>query len=325
MKLRRRKFLHLMAGAAALPALSQVAWTQNYPSRPVRIIIGYAAGGGLDITARLIGQWLSERLGQQFIVENRTGAATNIAAGAVVNARPDGHTLLMFVTTTAINSTLYDNLNFNFIHDIAPIAGIMSVPLVMVVNPSFPAKTILEFIAYAKANPGKVNMASAGSGGLDHVTGELFKITTGIDMTHVPYRGLSPALTDLIGERIHVIFSTMSSAVEYIKAGTLRALAVTTASRLELFPDIPVVSEFLPGFEASQWYGVGAPKNTSSDVIGQLNAEISAALADPKIKARLSELGGTPLMLSPAAFGKLIAEDTEKWGRVIRTANIKPE
>jgi tripartite-type tricarboxylate transporter receptor subunit TctC len=268
-------------------------------------------------------QWLSERLGQQFIVENRPGAATNIAAGTVVNARPDGYTLLIFVTTNAINTTLYDNLNFNFTRDIAPVASIMHVPLVMVVNPSFPTKTISEFIGYARANPGKVNMA--GAGGLDQLVGELFKITTGIGMTYVPYRGLAPALSDLIGGQVHVIFSTVLSAIEYIRAGTLRALAVTTATRFELLPDIPIMSEFLPGFEASQWYGVGAPKNTPSDIIAKLNTEINAALADPKMKARLAELGGTVMSGTPADFGKLITDETEKWGKVIRAANIKPE
>jgi tripartite-type tricarboxylate transporter receptor subunit TctC len=269
----RRQFLHLAVGAVAAPAASQLAKAQTYPTRPVRIVVGYAAGGGLDVSARLMAQWLSERLGQQFIVENRPGAATNIAAGAVVNARPDGYTLLIFVTTNAINTTLYDNLNFNFTRDIAPVASIMHVPLVMVVNPSFPAKTISEFIGYARANPGKVNMA--GSGGLDQVAGELFKITTGIGMTHVPYRGLAPALSDLIGGQVHVVFSTVPAAIEYIRAGTLRALAVTTATRFELLPDIPIMSEFLPGFEASQWYGVGAPKNTPSDIIARLNTEIN--------------------------------------------------
>jgi tripartite-type tricarboxylate transporter receptor subunit TctC len=244
----------------ALPAMSRIARAQSYPTHPVRIVVGYAAGGGLDISARLMGQWLSERLGQQFIIENRTGAATNIAAGAVVNARPDGYTLLLATTTNAINANLYDNLNFNFTRDITPVAGIMRVPFVMVVNPSFPAKTIPEFIAYAKANPGKINMASGGTGGVDHVAGELFKITTGIGMTHVPYRGLAPALTDLIGGQVQVIFSTVPAAIEYIKAGTLRALAVTTATRLELLPDIPIMSEFLPGLEASQWYVVARPR-----------------------------------------------------------------
>jgi tripartite-type tricarboxylate transporter receptor subunit TctC len=319
----RRQFLHLAAGAATLPALPRIAWTQSYPTKPVRIVVGYAAGGGIDVSARLMAQWLSERLGQQFIVENRPGAATNIAAGTVVNARPDGYTLLIFVTTNAINTTLYDNLNFNFTRDIAPVASIMHVPLVMVVNPSLPTKTISEFIGYARANPGKVNMA--GAGGLDHLVGELFKITTGIGMTYVPYRGLAPALSDLIGGQVHVIFSTVLSAIEYIRAGTLRALAVTTATRFELLPDIPIMSEFLPGFEASQWYGVGAPKNTPSDIIAKLNTEINAALADPKMKARLAELGGTVMSGTPADFGKLITDETEKWGKVIRAANIKPE
>jgi tripartite-type tricarboxylate transporter receptor subunit TctC len=325
MRLPRRRFLHLAAGAMALPAMSRIARAQSYPTHPVRIVVGYAAGGGLDISARLMGQWLSERLGQQFIIENRTGAATNIAAGAVVNARPDGYTLLLATTTNAINANLYDNLNFNFTRDITPVAGIMRVPFVMVVNPSFPAKTIPEFIAYAKANPGRINMASGGTGGLDHVAGELFKITTGIGMTHVPYRGLAPALTDLIGGQVQVIFSTIPAAIEYIKAGTLRALAVTTATRLELLPDIPIMSEFLPGLEASQWYVVGAPKNTPVEIVEKLNKEINAALADPKMKARLADLGGTVLPGSPADFGKLIADETEKWAKVIKFAGIKAD
>jgi tripartite-type tricarboxylate transporter receptor subunit TctC len=324
MKLPRRTFLHLAAGAAALPALSRIASAQAYPSRPVRLIVGYAAGGGVDIAARLMGQWLSERLGQQFIVENRPGAATNLATEAVVRAPPDGYTLLLVNAANAINGTLYDKLSYNFLRDIAPVGSILRVALVMVVNPSLPAKTLPEFIAYAKANPGKINMASGGSGGPDHMSGELFKITTGIGMTHVPYRGLTPALSDLLGEQVQVIFSTVPAAIEYIKAGKLRALAVTTATRSELLPDIPTVSDLLPGYEASQWYGIGAPRDTPAEIIERLNKEINASLVDPKMKARIAELGGSALVGSPDDFGKLIAADTEKWAKVIRAANIKP-
>ena len=321
----RRQFLHLAAGAAALPALSRLAWAQTYPTRPVRIIVGLPAGGGADITARLIGQWLSEHFGQQFIIENRPGAGTNVGTEAVVRAVPDGYTLLLVLPPNAINTTLYEKLNFDFIRDIVPVAGIMRTPLVMEVNPSFPAKTVAEFIAYAKANPGKINMASAGNGTSGHVAGELFKMMAGINMLHVPYRGGAPAITDLLGGQVQVLFDPVASSTEYIKAGKLRALAVTATTRSEAFPDIPTVADFVPGYEASAFFGVGAPKNTSTEIVDKLNKEINAGLADPKIKARLADLGGMVLALSPADFGKLIADETEKWGKVIRAANIKPE
>jgi tripartite-type tricarboxylate transporter receptor subunit TctC len=325
MKLPRRQFLHLAAGAAALPVVSRIAWAQAYPARPVRIIVGATAGGGFDIVARPMGQWLSDRLGQPFVIENRPGAGTNIATEAVVRAPPDGYTLLLASAANAINAALYDKLSFNFIRDIAPITGIMRVPSAMMVHPAVPAKTVPEFIAYAKANPGKINMASGGIGSPGHVAGELFKMMTGVQMIHVPYRGLSPALTDLLGGQAQVLFGALTSSIEYIRAGKLRALAVTTTARSEALPDLPTIGEFLPGYEASQWYGIGAPKNTPAEIVDRLNKEINAALADPKIKARLADLGGTPLVGSPADFGKLIAEETEKWGKVIRAANIKPE
>jgi tripartite-type tricarboxylate transporter receptor subunit TctC len=317
--------LHLAAGAAALPAMSRMAWAQAYPTQPVRIVVGYAAGGGLDIAARLIGQWLSERLGQPFIIENRPGAAANIATEAVVRSPPDGYTLLLVNAGNAINATLYENLKYNFLRDIAPVASILRLPYVMVVNPSLPVKTVPEFVAYAKANLGKVNAASGGAGGADHASAELFKMMTGVSMVHVPYRGLAPALSDLIGAQVQVIFSTVPAAIEYIKAGRLRALALATAARSELLPDIPTVSEFVPGFESSQWYGVGTPTGTPADIIGKLNKEINAALADAKMKARIADLGGTVLPGSPADFGRLIADETEKWAKVIKFANIKPE
>jgi tripartite-type tricarboxylate transporter receptor subunit TctC len=325
MKLPRRKFLHLAAGAAALPAVSRIARAQAYPSRPVRIIVGFPAGGGTDIVARLIGQWLSERLGQQFIIENRPGAGSNIATEAVVRASPDGYTLLMAVSANAVNATLYAKLNFNFIRDIAPVAGIMVVPNVMMVHPSIPAKTIPELIAYAKANPGKINIASGTIGGPGHVSGELFKMMTGTDMPLVSYRGGGPALVDLLAGQVQVMFATMPPSIEYIRAGKLRALAVTTATRSDALPDIPTVAEFVPGYEASTWYGVGAPKATPAEVVDKLNKEVNAALADPKNKARLADLGGDVLALSPADFGRLIADETEKWGKVFRAANIKPQ
>ena len=288
-------------------------------------MVGYAAGGGTDITARLIAQWLSERLGQQFVVENRAGAATNIGTEAVVHAPADGYTLLLVHTANAINATLHEKLNFNFTRDIMPVAGIMRVPGVMVVNPSLPAKTVSEFIAYARANPGKINMASGGAGGPDHMSGELFKTMTGVNMIHVPYRGLSPALTDLLGGQVQVIFSSLPAAIEYIRADQLRALAVTTATRFEGMPDIPTVGDTVPNYEASQWYGIGAPKNTPAEVVDKLKEEINAALAGPKMKARLADLGGTVLPGSPADFGKLIADETEKWAKVNKFANIKAE
>jgi len=325
MKLPRRRFLHLAAGAAALPALSRIARAQTYPSRPVRWVVPFPPGGVTDIVARLMGQWLSERLGQPFVIENRPGAGGNIGAEAVVKAAPDGYTLYLSSSPNAISATLYDNLNFNFIRDIAPVASISISPLVMEVNPSVPAKTVPEFVAYAKANSGKLNMASNGNGTTSHLAGELFKMMTGINMLHVPYRGAAPALTDLIGGQVQVMFDVMASSIEHIRAGKLRALAVTTATRSEALPDVPNVGEFLPGFEASAWQGVGVPKNTPTEIVDKLNKEINAALSDPKIKARLADLGGTVLSGSPADFGKLIADETGKWGKVIRAANIKPD
>jgi tripartite-type tricarboxylate transporter receptor subunit TctC len=325
MRLSRRQFLYLSAGAAALPALSRIARAGTYPSRPVRWIVGYAPGGGNDIVARLMGQWLSEHLGQPFVIENRPGAATNIATEAVVNAAPDGYTLLFVAPVAAINATLYEKLKFNFIRDIAPIAGIMRLPNVMVVNPSVPAQTVPEFIAYAKANRGKVNMASPGVGSSVHLSGELFKMMTGIDMVHVPYKGSAPSLTDLLGGQVQVSFATMPSSIEYIKTGRLRALAVTTATRSPALPEVPTVGEFVPGYEVSTWYGVCAPMGTPAEVIDKINKEINAGLADPTMKARLADLGGITMAGSPDDFGKLIADETEKWGKIIRAANIKPE
>jgi tripartite-type tricarboxylate transporter receptor subunit TctC len=325
MKLPRRNFLHLAAGAAALPAVSHIAWAQEYPTKPVRIIVGFAPGGGADIAARLIGQWLSERLGQSFVIENRPGAGSNIATEAVVRAPSDGYTLLLVSAPAAINATLYEKLSFSFIRDIAPVASISHVPHVMVVHPSFPAKTVPEFIAYAKANAGKINMASAGNGSTPHVAGELFKMMAGVNLIHVPYRSAGPALTDLLGGQVQVMFDNMASSIEHIRAGKLRPLAVTTTMRSETLPDVPTVSEFVPGYEVSNWFGVGAPKATPAEILDRLNKEINSGLADPKIKARLADLGGSALSGSPADFGKLIAEETEKWAKVIRAANIKPE
>ena len=322
----RRQFLYLVAaGAAALPAASRVAWAQTYPSQPVRVIVGFAAGGPNDILARLIGQWLSERLGQPFVIENRLGAGSNIATEAVVRAPPDGYTLLLVGSPNAINATLYDKLNFNFVRDIAPVASFIRGALVMVVHPSVPAQTVPEFVAYAKVNPGKLSYGSGGVGGITHITPELFKMMTGVNMVHVPYRGVAPALTDLLGGQVQVLFTNPAQTIEYIRAGKLRALAITTATRSEALPDIPTVDEFVPGYEASSIFGFGAPKNTPAEIIDKLNKEINAGLADPKIKARLADLDGTVLVGSPADFGKLIAEETEKWGKVIRAANIKPE
>jgi tripartite-type tricarboxylate transporter receptor subunit TctC len=325
MKLPRRQFLHLAAGAAALPAVSRIVRAQTYPSRPVRFIVGFAPAGGNDIVARLIGQWLSERLGQTFIIENRPGAATNIATEAVVNAPPDGYTLLLAGTPNATNATLYGSLKFNFIRDITPVAGIAGGPLVLVVNPSVPAATVPEFVAYAKANPGKINMASSGIAGGSHLAGELFKMMTGVNLVHVPYRGNGPALTDLLGGQVDVLFPTLASSIEYIRTGKLRGLAVTTAMRSKALPDLPTVGESVRGYEMSVWYGAGVPKGTPAEVIDKLNREINAGLADPKMKAQLADLGNTPLTFSPAGFGKFIAEETEKWAKVIRAANIKVE
>src|SRR5258707_2403059 len=324
-QLHRRKLLQLAAAGLAAPAFPHAAMAQDYPTRPVRIVAGFAAGGGVDITARLIGRWLSERLGQPFVVENRAGAGGNLGTEAVVNATPDGHTLLLATIPNAINATLYENLNFNFIRDIAPVAGIIRVPSVMVVNPSLPAKTVPEFIAYAKANPGKINMASGAAGGPDHMSGELFKTMTGVNMIHVPYRGLSPALTDLLAGQVQVIFSSLPAAIEYIRADKLRALAVTTATRLDGTPDIPTVGDVVPGYEESQWYGVGVPKNTPVDIVDKLNKEINAGLANPKLRAQLADLGGTVLPGSAADFGKLIVEETEKWAKVVKFSGAKPD
>jgi tripartite-type tricarboxylate transporter receptor subunit TctC len=325
MKLPRRQFLHLAAGAAALLVLSRIARAQAYPTRPVRIIVGQAAGSGSDTAARLLGQWLSERLGQPFVVENRPGAGGNIATEAVVNAPPDGYTLLLANLANAINATLYDKLSFVFLRDIAPVAGIFRVPLIMVVNPTVPAKTVPEFIAYAKANPGKISMASAGIGSVHHVAGELFKFMTGVEMVHVPYRGTTPALTDLLAGQAQVMFDVTPSSTPHIRAGKLRALAVTTVTRADVLPEIPIMGDFVPGYEASAWLGFGVPKDTPAAIISTLNREVNAGLADPKMRARLADLGGTPLPGSPAQFGKLIVDETEKWGKVIKSAGIKPE
>jgi len=325
MKLPRRTFLHLAAGAAALSAVSRVAWAQAYPSRPVRLIVPAPAGGGYDLAARLISQVLSERLGAPFIVDNRPGAGTNIGTETVVRAPPDGYTLLLVAAANAINATLYEKLNFNFIRDIAPVASIVGVPNVMVVHPSVSARTVPEFIAHAKANAGKLNMASAGNGTTPHLAGELFKMMTGVDMVHVPYRGGGSALTDLIGGQVQVYFGPMPPSIEHIRSGKLRALGVTSAGRSQALPDIPSVSDFVPGYEASQWHGIGVPKNTPSEIIDKLNKEINASLVDLKMKARLADLGGTPLVGSPADFSRLIAEDTEKWAKVIKFAGIKLE
>jgi tripartite-type tricarboxylate transporter receptor subunit TctC len=324
-KLPRRHFLHLAAGAAALPALSRIAGAQAYPSRPVRLIVAGAPASTPDILGRLIGQWLSERLGQPFIIDNRPGAGTSIGTETVVRAPADGYTLLLCGTPNAINAAIYDRLNYNFIRDIAPVAGVSRGPYAMVVNPSVPAKSVPEFIAYAKSNPGRLNMVSAGIGTGTHLAGELFKVMAGVDMVHVPHRSGGPALTDLLAGQVQVYFPGTVSSIEYIKTGRLRALAVTTATRSEALPDIPTVGEFVPGYEASNWFGVGAPKATPVEIVEMLNREINAGLTDPKLKARLADLGGDVLSLSAADFGNLIADETEKWGKVIRAANIKLE
>jgi tripartite-type tricarboxylate transporter receptor subunit TctC len=324
-KLPRRNFLHLATSAAALPALSRVAAALDYPTRPVRIIVGYAAAGPSDIVGRLVGQWLSDRLGQQFIVENRPGAGSNIGTELVLRAPPDGYTLLLVGTTNAINATLYRNLNFNFIHDIAPVASIMRTASVMAVNPSFPAKTVPEFITFAKANPGKINMATAGVGSPPHVYGELFNALAGTDLIPVHYRGGGLGLVDLLAGQVQVMFEGITSSIEYVRAGKLRALAVTTAARSEVLTDVPTVGEFVPGYEASGWFGLGAPDKTPGDIIDKLHKAVNASLVDPKVKARIAELGGTELVLSTDDYGKFIAAETEKWGKVIRTADMKPE
>jgi tripartite-type tricarboxylate transporter receptor subunit TctC len=324
MTLFRRQFLHL-AAAATLPAVSRIARAQTYPARPVRFIVGVAAGGGSDLIARLIGQWLSERLGQQFVVENRPGAGDNIATEAVVNAAPDGYTLLLVEPANAINATLYQKLNFNFIRDIAPVASIARVPNVMLVHPSFPAKTVPEFIAYAKANPGAINLGSPGNGSPTDMSGQLFKVMSGINMTRVTYRGNAPAMTDLLGGQIQVVFATTPASIEYIKVGTLRPIAVTTATRSELLPNIPPMGEFLPGYEASTWWGVGVPRSTPAEIINMLNKEINAGLADPKLRARFADLGGTVIPGSPAGFGKFVADETEKWAKVVRFSGARAD
>jgi tripartite-type tricarboxylate transporter receptor subunit TctC len=325
MKLPRRQFLHLAVGAAALPIVSRAAWAQAYPTRPVRLIVPIAPAGGGDILARLMGQWLSERLGQPCIIENRPGGGGNIGTEAVVRAPADGYTLLLVGSFNAVNATFYDKLNYNFIRDIAPVAGIIRAPYVMAVNPSVPAKTVPEFIAYAKAHPGEISFASAGTGTGSHIAGELFKMMAGVDMVHVPYRSGGPAVTNLLAGQVQVLFNPPLASIAHIRAGRLRALAVTTATRSDALPDVPTVGEFVPGYEASTWYGVGVPKKTPAEIVDKLNKEINAALADPGMKARIVDLGGDALVLSPADFGRLIADETEKWGKVIRAVNIRPE
>jgi tripartite-type tricarboxylate transporter receptor subunit TctC len=325
MKLPRRTFLHLTAYAAALPLASRFVWAQAYPNRPVRLIVGFAPGGSYDIAARLIGQSLSERLGQPFVAENRPGAAGTIGTEAVVKAPPDGYTLLLVGAASAASATLYERLSFNLIRDIAPVAAISREPHIIVVNPSVLAGTVPEFIAYAKGNPGKISMASGGMGTVGHLCGELFKMMTGVNLVHVPYRGLAPALTDLLGGQVQVTFASMASSIEHIRGGKLRALAVTTATRSEMLPDVPAVGQFVPGYEASTWSGIGAPNTTPAEIVEKLNKEINAALADHKIKARFADLGSTPLVGSATDFGKLIADETEKWAKVIKVANVKAE
>jgi tripartite-type tricarboxylate transporter receptor subunit TctC len=325
MKLCRRQFLRLAASAAALPAVPRFAWAQTYPTRPVRIIVGFPAGGAGDTLARLIGQWLQERLGQPFIVENRPGAGGNIATEAVVRAPADGYTLLLVVSANAINAALYDKLNFNFVRDIAPVAGTTRSPLVLEVHPTFPTNTVTEFVSFAKANPGKISLASYGTATVSHLAGELFKAMAGVNMLHVPYRGSAPMLTDLLGGQVPASFDNLAASIEYVKLGKLRALAVTSATRSDKLPDVPALHEFLPGFAASAWGGVGAAKNTPVEIIDRLNKEINAALADPKIKSRIADLGSSVAPGSPADFGKFVAEETEKWAKVIPAANIKAE
>ncbi len=321
----RRRFLHLTASGVAMPTLSRIARADTYPSRPVHLVVFYAAGGGNDIIARLMGQWLSQRLGQSFIVENRPGGGGNLGTEYVVRAAPDGYTLLLSSSANTVNASLYEKLDFNFMRDIAPVASISYEPNIMVVNPSVPAKTIPEFIAYAKANPGKINYGSAGIGSSQHMSGELFKMMAGIDMTHVPFRGTAPALTGLLGGQVQVMFASMPATIPYVQAGKLRALGVTITKRSDVLPDVPTVSEFLPGFDASVYYGIGAPRGTPADIIDRLNTEINAGLADPAFKARLVELGSMTLPGSPADFGKFIANETQKWAKVVKFAHIKAE
>jgi tripartite-type tricarboxylate transporter receptor subunit TctC len=325
MKLRRRQFLSLAIGGAALSSTSRFALAQTYPTRRVRLIVGFAPGGSADIKARLLGQRLSERVGQQFIIENRTGAGSNVAAEAVVRAAPDGYTLLLSTTANSINASFYEKLNFNFINDIASVASLSREPNIMVVNPSFPAKTVPEFIAYAKANPGKIAMGSPGSGTSQHLSGELFKMLTAVNMVHVPYRGGVPAITDLLGGQVQVVFSAISDPIESIRAGKLHALAVTTATRSEALPEVPALGEFVPGYEASAWYGVGAPKGTSAEVVDRLNNEIDASLADPEMRSQLAHLGVLPTPMTPPEFGRFVADETEKWAKVVRAVNIKAD
>jgi tripartite-type tricarboxylate transporter receptor subunit TctC len=325
MKILRRQFLTLAGAVVAAPVFPQLASADDYPTRPVRIIAGFAAGGGVDVTARLIGQWLTDRLGQSFVTENRTGAGGNIGTETVVNAAPDGYTLLLATVPNAVNASLYDKLSFNFIRDIAPVAGIIRVPMVILLNPSVPAKTLPEFISYAKANPDKVNMASAGNGSAPHMAGELFKTMADVNLVHVPYRGQGPALSDLLGGQVQVLFAATPGTTEYITTDKLRALAVTTASRAQVLPELPTVGDFVTGYEASQWYGIGAPKNTPAAIIDKLNKEINAGIADPAMRAKFAAIGGEPLPGSAAEFGKLIADETEKWAKVVRAAGLKPE
>jgi tripartite-type tricarboxylate transporter receptor subunit TctC len=324
MKVHRRELLRLAAGAAALPAFSRIAFAETYPSRPVRLIAPFAAGGPTDLVARLIGQWLSERLGQQFVIENRPGAGGTIGTEAVVRAAADGYTLLQVAAYNVVNAALYDNLNFSFVRDITPVASIMTVPLVMVAAPSIPAKTVPEFIAYAKMNPGKINMASSGIGATPHVAGELFKMMAGVDLVHVPYRGAGPAFADLLGGQVQVMFDFIPSSVEYIRSGKLRALGVTTTARATALPDVPTLGEFVPGYEASGWFGLGAPRNTPVEIVEALNKATNAILADEKVKARLADLGGTVLAGAPADFGKLIGVESEKWAKVVKFSGAKP-
>ena len=325
MRLARRRFLQLAGAAVAAPAVSRVAWAQSYPARPVRLIIGYTPGGSADLTARLLAQWLSERLGQSFLVESRPGGGTNIATEAVVRAPADGYTLLLVAPANAINATLYEKLNYDFIRDMAPVAGLIRFPNVMEVNPSVPAKTVPEFIAYAKANPGKINYASSGNGSTIHMSAELFKMMVGVDILHVPYRGGAPALTDMLAGQVQVMFDNLPTSIEHIRAGKLRPLAITSTTRAELLPDVPTVADFVPGYESSAWYGVGAPRNTPAEIIDRLNKEINAILAEPKVKTRIAKMGATLVAGSPADFGKLVADETEKWGKVVKFSGAKAE